>query len=68
MTLCSYFLECLTQVYLLILTKNFDYAETPEPKDDTVCEEGKENLVPYKNGICMELVQQPKKQFGDAQK
>ncbi len=35
-------------------------ADTPEAKDNTSCTEGMENVVPYGDGICLELNEQPK--------
>ena len=47
----------------------FTQTEVPDPIDgDTECEEGKANLVPYGDGICMELVEDPKKDEEDAEK
>lgn len=43
------------------------YSEEPPPIDEeTECEEGKDNLVPYGDGICLELVEEPKKDQEDA--
>ena len=39
----------------------------PSPIDEeTECEEGKADLFPYGDGICMELVEDPKKTEVDA--
>ena len=41
----------------------------PGPIDnETECEEGKANLVPFGNGVCMELIEDPKKDEEDAGK
>ena len=46
---------------------NLTETEVPDPiDDDTECEDGKANLVPYGDGICMELVEEPKKDEEDA--
>ena len=38
----------------------------PDPKDDTKCEPERPNVVPYGNGTCLELVEDPKKDEDDA--